>query len=170
MKLANMRALGARARKSLWVRVPPPARHGLVFLSLPTSLTVPRTPTAQAESLLGRRRGNSRLPDRKPVLLGQGPQLLESEPAAASALRDQNARPQALRAGDLTRFLSAAPAAGTGAAEFLRTVVGGRRPPVWIPRTYNCRDPQVLHPARLSLRTEQYDCIVGAIRTYCRPR
>jgi hypothetical protein len=62
----------------------------------------------------------------------------------------QNACPQTFGARRLAGFLSALPTAWARATQRLRALVGDRRPPVWIPRTYDCRDPRVLHSVRLS--------------------
>jgi hypothetical protein len=84
---------------------------------------------------------NSRFSDRKSVPLRQRPQLLQREPPAATGMGYQNAGPQALGAWRLTGFLSALPAAWARTTQRLGAFVGDRRPPVWIPRTYDCRDP-----------------------------
>jgi len=110
---------------------------------------------------------SSRFSDRKSVPLRQRPQLFQREPTASAGRRYQNSGPYALGAWRLTSFLSAFPAAGARATQRLGALVGDCRPPIWITRTQD-----VLHPVRLpkSQSTAQYDCIVWAIQTYCRPR
>jgi hypothetical protein len=94
---------------------------------------------------------NSGFSNWEPVALRQRAQLLQREPTASAGCRYRNPGPYALRTRRLTSFLSAFPTAGACAAQRFGAFVGHRRPPVWIPRTYDCRDPRVLHPVRPSL-------------------
>lgn len=97
---------------------------------------------------------NSGFSDWEPIALSQGPQLLQREPTTSAGRRYQDAGPYPLGARRLTSFLGAFPAAGARATQRFGAFIGNRRPPVWIPRTQDCRDPRVLHQFAFPYRSD----------------
>ena len=93
---------------------------GLRYTRLPTTaLCSPARAGAGPPSPIYLAAESARLSDWISVLLRQGPQLLQREPSAAPCRGYEDAGPHPLRAGRLTRILSALPASWTCAAQLL---------------------------------------------------
>ena len=132
------------------VRVPPRAP----FLTMHSSQNCHQLMTGRRR-VIGPLSGPSAgLSDRESVLLRQGPQLLQREPAPAAGCWNENARPYTLRTRRLASFPSAEPTPRAFAAQRFGAFVRVCRPPVWILCTQDYRYPRLLHSVRLSIATD----------------